>query len=58
MNDAEAIRERFEHDLAAVIDAGACHAEPTTVIDLTSMGDGDDPEVLRTGRGPLAALGL
>ena len=58
MNDAEAIRDRFEHDLAAVIDAGACHAEPTTVIDLTPMGDGDDPEVLRTGRGPLAALGL
>jgi tRNA threonylcarbamoyl adenosine modification protein (Sua5/YciO/YrdC/YwlC family) len=58
MNDAQAIRERFEHDLAAVIDAGACHAEPTTVIDLTPMGDGDDPEVLRVGRGPLAALGL
>jgi tRNA A37 threonylcarbamoyladenosine synthetase subunit TsaC/SUA5/YrdC len=58
MNDAQAIRERFEHDLAAIIDAGACPAEPTTVIDLTPMGAGDEPEVLRHGRGPLAALGL
>jgi tRNA threonylcarbamoyl adenosine modification protein (Sua5/YciO/YrdC/YwlC family) len=58
MNDAQTIRERFEHDLAAIIDAGACPAEPTTVIDLTPMGAGDEPEVLRHGRGALAALGL
>ena len=58
MNDAQDIRERFEHELAAVIDAGACALEPTTVVDLTPMGDGDDPVVLRQGRGPLAALGL
>ena len=38
MNDPEEIRERFEHDLAAVISAGACTLEPTTVIDLTPMG--------------------
>lgn len=35
MNDAEEIRDRFEYDLAAVIDAGACPLEPTTVVDLT-----------------------
>lgn len=58
MNDAHDIRERFEHDLAAVIDAGACALDPTTVIDLTPMGTGGDPEVLRKGRGPLALLGL
>jgi tRNA threonylcarbamoyl adenosine modification protein (Sua5/YciO/YrdC/YwlC family) len=58
LNDPHEIRERFEHDLAAVIDAGACSLEPTTVIDLTPMGAGDEPEVLREGRGPLAALGL
>lgn len=58
MNDAQIIRERFEHDVAAVIDAGACAAEPTTVIDLTPMADGKDAVVLRNGRGPLAALGL
>lgn len=58
MNDAQAIRDRFEHELAAVIDAGACALEPTTVVDLTPMDGGGDPELLRAGRGPLAQLGL
>ena len=58
LNDPHEIRDRFEHELAAVIDAGACSLEPTTVIDLTPMGSGDEPEVIRAGRGPLAALGL
>lgn len=54
LNDAHEIRERYEHQLAAVIDAGACPHEPTTVIDLS----GDEPEVLRRGRGDPAELGL
>jgi tRNA threonylcarbamoyl adenosine modification protein (Sua5/YciO/YrdC/YwlC family) len=54
LNDAQDIRARFEHQIAAVIDAGACALEPTTVIDLT---DGD-PVVIREGGGSLAALGL
>ncbi len=54
LNDAQDIRERYEHDVAAVIDAGACALEPTTVIDLS----GSEPVVVREGRGPLAALGL
>lgn len=58
LNDAQDIRERFEHELAAVVDAGACSIQPTTVVDLTPMGHGDEPEVLREGRGPLSALGL
>lgn len=58
LNDAHEIRERWEHDLAAVIDAGACSLEPTTVIDLTPMGAGDEPEVLRAGQGDLHSLGL
>ena len=58
LNDAHEIRERFEHDLAGVVDAGACALAPTTVIDLTPMGSGDDPEVLREGAGLLSALGL
>ena len=58
MNDAEGIRDRFEHELAAVINAGACPLEPTTVVDLTPMDSGGDPEVMRQGRGPLSALGL
>ncbi len=58
LNDPHDIRERFEHDLAGVIDAGACALAPTTVVDLTPMDKGDDPVVLREGAGPLAAIGL
>jgi Zn-dependent protease len=35
LNDAEMIREHFAHSIAAVIDAGACPSQPTTVIDMT-----------------------
>lgn len=58
LNDAGEIRALLEHELAAVIDAGACHQEPTTVIDLTPMGEGNDAVVVRQGRGAVAALGL
>ncbi len=58
MNDAQEIRDRFEKLIGAVIDAGACPLEPTTVVDLTPMGAGDDPVVVRQGRGGLALLGL
>ena len=58
LNDAQEIREQLEHVLAAVIDAGACHHAPTSVIDLTAMGDGGEPLVIRLGRGDVAALGL
>ena len=58
LNDAHDIRELLEHELAAVIDAGACHQQPTTVVDLTGMGDGGEPVVVRPGRGDLATLGL
>ena len=58
MNDAQEIRERFEKLIGAVIDAGACASEPTTVVDLTPVGDGDEPVILRQGRGALAPLGL
>ena len=44
--------------MAAVVDAGACPLEPTTVVDMTPMGSGDDPVVVREGRGDLATLGL
>jgi tRNA threonylcarbamoyl adenosine modification protein (Sua5/YciO/YrdC/YwlC family) len=58
LNDPHDIRERFEHELAAIIDAGACPLEPTTVVDLVPMGQGDDPVLLRAGRGALNVLGL
>jgi tRNA threonylcarbamoyl adenosine modification protein (Sua5/YciO/YrdC/YwlC family) len=54
LNDPQEIRERFEKLVAAVVDAGACPMSPTTVIDLT----GDEPVLVRQGRGDLARLGL
>ena len=58
ISDPQDITGPLERELAAIIDAGACHKEPTTVIDLTPMGNGDDPVVIRQGRGDLARLGL
>ena len=54
LNDPHTIRDRFEHELEAVLDAGACSLEPTTVVDLTSGA----PVLLRQGGGDAAALGL
>ena len=54
MNDAGEIRARFQKTLQAVVDAGACPMEPTTVIDFS----GDEPVLVRQGRGPLSRLGL
>ena len=54
LNDAGDIRERYERQLAAIIDSGACPLQPTTVIDLT----GEEPQVVRQGGGDLARLGL
>ena len=58
LNDASEIRNLMEHELAAVVDAGACPKQATTVIDLTPMGDGGEPVVIRQGRGDVAILGL
>ncbi len=54
MNDAGEIRARFQKTLQAVVDAGACPMEPTTVIDFS----GDEPVLVRQGRGLLSRLGL
>lgn len=54
LNDPHEIRERYEHQLHAVVDAGACPMQPTTVIDLS----GDEPVLIREGRGSLSRLGL
>ena len=58
LNDANEIRDLMAHELAVIVDAGACHLAPTTVIDLTGMGDGGEAVVIRQGRGDVAALGL
>ncbi len=54
LNDADDILARFPKALQAVVDAGACPMQPTTVVDMT----GEDPLVVRQGRGELARLGL
>jgi len=54
LNEAWEIRDRLEHQLDLVIDAGACSALPTTVIDLTT----DEPQLIRRGAGDLATFGL
>jgi len=58
LNDPQDIRARYEKLIDAVVDAGACPLEPTTVLDLTPMGAGDEPTVLRQGAGLLDRIGL
>lgn len=41
------IKDRLDHRLDAVVDAGECGTEPTTVVDLS----GEEPEVVRAGAG-------
>jgi tRNA threonylcarbamoyl adenosine modification protein (Sua5/YciO/YrdC/YwlC family) len=54
MNDPHEIRDRFQKLIQAVVDAGACPMQPTTVIDLTD----DVPVLVRRGRGDASLLGL
>ena len=54
LNEAWEIRDRLEHQVELVIDAGACSAQPTTVVDLT----GEVPELIRLGAGDPQLLGL
>jgi tRNA threonylcarbamoyl adenosine modification protein (Sua5/YciO/YrdC/YwlC family) len=54
LNDPQEIRARLGSELDLVLDAGACHAAPTTVIDLAS----DPAVVTRQGLGDPAQLGL
>ena len=54
MNDPHEIRERFQKTLQAIVDAGACPMQPTTVVDLS----GEEPVLVRLGRGDPALLGL
>lgn len=54
LNDPHEIRDRLQKSLQAIVDAGACPMQPTTVIDLS----GDEPVLVRQGRGDAARLGL
>jgi len=54
LNDAQAMRERLEHQVDLILDSGPCGVTPTTVVDLT----GETPVIARTGKGSLAPFGL
>ncbi len=54
MNDPHEIRDRFQKLIQAVVDAGACPMQPTTVIDLTD----EVPVLVRRGCGDASLLGL
>ncbi|HEX2547366.1 MAG TPA: L-threonylcarbamoyladenylate synthase [Ramlibacter sp.] len=58
LNDPELIRTRFQKLLDAVIGAGPCPDQPTTVVDLTPMDTGGDPVLVRHGRGDPSIVGL
>ena len=47
MTDGWTIKDRFDHELDAVLDSGECGTEPTTVVDFSS----GFPEVTRVGAG-------
>ncbi len=54
LNDPEEIRDRLEHQVDLILNAGSCEMDSTTVIDLT----GDEPVLLRRGRGDVSSFGL
>jgi tRNA threonylcarbamoyl adenosine modification protein (Sua5/YciO/YrdC/YwlC family) len=54
LSEAWEIRDRLEHQLDLVIDAGSCSNEMTTVIDLTAS----EPRLVRLGRGDPGPFGL
>lgn len=54
LNDPQEIRERLDHHVDLILDAGACGIEPTTVVNLT----GPQPEIVRVGKGTTALFGV
>ncbi len=46
------IQERLDHDIDAILDAGDCGTEPTTVVDLSVS----PPMVIRQGKGALGPI--
>ncbi|UJP06219.1 MAG: threonylcarbamoyl-AMP synthase [Nitrosomonas sp.] len=54
LNDAEEIRDRLEHQVELILDAGSCGIDMTTVIDLTT----NLPFLVRQGKGNLEPFGI
>ncbi|MCH7342057.1 threonylcarbamoyl-AMP synthase [Pelomonas sp. CA6] len=55
LNDVDEIQARYDKLLDAIVAAGACSAQPTTVIDMSAD---DEPQLVRQGSGDPARLGL
>jgi tRNA threonylcarbamoyl adenosine modification protein (Sua5/YciO/YrdC/YwlC family) len=56
--EASEIEAALGKQLAAIVDAGPCPHMPTTVVDLTEMGNGGEAVLLRQGAADPAVLGL
>ncbi len=52
LTDGQQIRERLDQQLDAIVDAGHCGIEPTTVVDLAV----NPPVILRQGKGQIASV--
>ena len=54
LSDPDDIRDRLEHEVDLILNAGACELEMTTVVDLTE----ETPVLLRRGRGDPTLFGF
>ncbi len=54
LNDPEEFRERLDHQVDLILDAGSCGVEPTTIVNLT----GPEPVITRLGKGDTAPFGV
>ena len=54
LSDPDEVRERLDKQIDLIVDGGAGTLEATTIVDLS----GDEPELLRAGRGDPAVFGL
>lgn len=54
LSDPEEFRERLDHHVDLILDAGPCGVEPTTVVNLT----GAEPLITRVGKGATALFGV
>ncbi len=54
LNDGTEIRQRLDHSVDLILDAGSCGVEMTTVVDLTS----GTPAMVRLGKGSPVRFGM